>query len=101
LHWQSQASLFSAILNRTGVNLVPVCVPSQNGCLELFPQAHQANGPGSRVTWAGIFAAINGFSMIIGLKINAPKFALFLIWQLSGLRFLILWFKEICFYTIR
>jgi hypothetical protein len=83
LHWQSHASLFSAILNRTGVNFVPVGVPSQNGCLELFPQAHQANGPGSSVTCAGFFAAINGFPIRIGLKINASKFALFLFLQLS------------------
>ena len=69
LHWQSHASRFSAILNSTGVNFVPLWVPSQNGCFELFPHEHQANDPGSRVTSTGIFGARFGFSIIVDFSL--------------------------------
>jgi len=42
-----------------------MCDPSQKGCFELLPQAHQKYVPGSRVTCAGIFAAIVGLVIIV------------------------------------
>jgi hypothetical protein len=64
LHLQSHASLFSSVLNITGVNSVPVWEPSQKGWFSLLPHAHQKYVPGSRVTIFGLFAAIFGPAII-------------------------------------
>jgi len=64
LHMHHATFFFSVISTFTGEKPLPLCAPSQNGCVDEYPQEHHQYVPGSISSTFGEFAQQRGSLMI-------------------------------------